>query len=212
MNNARHESSLVTTLALFIVCAAALFSTAGTMAQEYPAKPVRVIVPNSAGSVADIVARVVFAKMSEILAQQFVVDDRAGAGGNIGSEVAAKSAPNGYTLIFATNSIFTINPFIYSNLGFDPLRDFAGVSMVTKVPYIFAVHPSLGVGSLEEFLRLAKSRPGQVTYSSGGNGHATHISTAMFSWKAGIQMVHVPYKGTGPVSYTHLTLPTILRV
>ena len=175
------------------------------MAQDYPTKPVRVIVPNSAGSVADIVARTVFAKISEILAQQFVIEDRAGAGGNIGSEVAAKSAPNGYTLIFATNSIFTINPFIYSNLGFDPLRDFTGVSMVTKVPYVFTVHPSLGVHSLEEFLRLVKSKPGQITYSSGGNGHATHISTAMFSWKAGIKMVHVPYKGTGPAMQAVLT-------
>ena len=198
MTNPRQKIPLTEVLAFLLFSVAAISGSAASMAQDYPAKPVRIIVPNSAGSVADIVARAVFAKVSEVLGQQFVIDDRAGAGGNIGSEIAAKSAPNGYTLIFATNSIFTINPFIYSNLGFDPLHDFAGVSMVTKVPYVFAVHPSLGVRSLEEFLRLVKSKPGQITYSSGGNGHATHISTAMFSWKAGIQLLHVPYKGTGP--------------
>jgi len=201
MTNAKRLSHLFTS----IVVSGAVFFSCAASAQEYPQKPVRVIVPNSAGSLGDVVARLIFAKLSEILAQQFVIDNRAGAGGNIGAEVAAKAAPDGYSLIFAVNSMFTINPFIYSKLGFDPLRDFAGVSMTTKVPYVFVVHPSLGVRSMDELLRLVKSRPGQITYSSGGNGHATHIATAMLLWKAGVNMVHVPYKGTGPAMQAVMT-------
>ncbi len=188
----------VTTALLVCSTVSAVFGAAAALAQDYPAKPVRLIVPNSAGSVADIVARAMSIKLSEELRQQFVVDDRAGAGGNIGTEFVAKSTPDGYTLIYQTNSILTINPFVYKNLGFDPLKDFVGVSMVTKVPYVFVVHPSLGVRTMDEFLRLARAKPGQITYSSGGNGHATHISTAMLTWKAGLKLLHVPYKGTGP--------------
>jgi tripartite-type tricarboxylate transporter receptor subunit TctC len=204
MKSAGTGRALSNTFAGLILCAAA-FGSSHSAAQDYPGKAVRVIVPNSAGSVADIVGRAVFAKLSDMLNQQFIIDDRAGAGGNIGSEFVAKAPADGYTLIFATNSIFTINPFLYPNPGFEPLRDFAGVSMVTKVPYVFVVHPSLGVRTMEEFLRLARAKPGQITYSSGGNGHATHISTAMMTWKAGIKLLHVPYKGTGPAMQAVMT-------
>jgi len=176
----------------------AWLAAAPCVAQDYPAKAVRVIIPNSAGSLADVVSRVLFAKVSESLGQPFLIDNRPGAGGGIGAAVVAKASPDGYTLLFGSDSIMTIGPHLYSKPGYDALRDFAPVSMVAKVPFGIVAHPSLGVKSMDEFLRLAKARPGQLTYSSGGNGHGTHMNIAMLLWKAGLDLVHVPYKGTGP--------------
>jgi tripartite-type tricarboxylate transporter receptor subunit TctC len=168
------------------------------IAQDYPTKPVRVVVPNAAGSLNDSLARLVFSKVSEILGQQFIVDNRSGAGGGIGAELVAKSPPDGYTLLVAVNTVMVVNPFLYSKLAYDPLRDFEAISMLAKISEVLVVSPSLGVKTLDEFIRLAKARPRQVTYASGGNGHPTHLMMELFQRKAGIQLVHVPYKGTSP--------------
>jgi tripartite-type tricarboxylate transporter receptor subunit TctC len=168
------------------------------IAQEYPSKPVRVVVPNAAGSLNDSLARIVSSKVSEVLGQQFIVDNRPGAGGVIGAELVAKSPPDGYTMLVTANTIMVVNPFLYSKLSYDPLRDFQPISMLAKISEVLVVNPSLGVKTLDELIRMAKARPRQITYASGGNGHPTHLMMELFQRKAGIQLVHVPYKGTSP--------------
>jgi tripartite-type tricarboxylate transporter receptor subunit TctC len=171
---------------------------AGSSAQVYPAKPVRVIVGNAPGSLNDTAARLVFSKVGEALGQQFVVENRPGAGGSIGAEVAAKAPADGYTVLNAVNTMMVVNPFLYSRLGYDPLRDFEPVTMLVKVSEVLVVHPSLGTRTVKDFVSLAKARPKQVNYASGGNGHPTHLMMELFQRKAGIALVHVPYKGTSP--------------
>lgn len=166
-------------------------------AQAYPTKPVRVVVPSGPGTLSDSIARQVFSRISETLGQQFIVDNRAGAGGVIGTEAVAKAPPDGYTLLSTVNSTMVVNPFVYSKLSYDPLRDFEPVAMLAKISEVLIVNPSLGVKTLEEFVRLAKLRPGQITYASGGTGNPQHLMMELFQRKAGIQLVHVPYKGAG---------------
>ncbi len=169
--------------------------SSGAAAQGYPAKPVRVV-NVSAGSLADSVTRLVFARVSEALGQQFIVDSRPGAGGNISAAFVAKSPADGHTLYLAVQSVMTVNPFLYANPGFDPLRDFEPVSMVAKISEVLTVHPSLGVKSLTGFVHLAQARPGQVSYASAGNGHPTHLMMELLQRKAAIRLAHVPYKTT----------------
>jgi len=176
----------------------ALVAMSAALAQDWPRKPVRVVVPNSAGSLSDLVARLVFAKVSDILGQQFYVDNRPGAGGSIGAEFVAKAPPDGYTILQVSDGQVTVNPFIYPKLGYDPLHDFAPVSLVTKLTQALYVNSSLGPKTLDDFVRMARANPGKLTYASGGNGHATHLAMGLFLWKANLDLVHVPYKGTGP--------------
>lgn len=167
-------------------------------AQDYPQKPVRMVVPNAPGSLNDTVARLVSAKVAEALQQQFIVDNRPGAGGSLAAELVAKAPADGYTLLNAVNTIMVVNPFLYSKLAYDPLRDFQPVSMLVKISEVLVVHPSLGAKSVSDFVRMAKARPQQINYASGGNGHPTHLMMELFQRKAGIALVHVPYKGTSP--------------
>ena len=182
--------------AVIIGCAvAAAASTA--CGQAYPTKPVRMIAASSPGSAVDIVARIVAQKLGEQLGQQVVVDNRAGAGGNLGAELAAKAAPDGYTLFMGTPA-HAINTGLYRKLNYDLIRDFAPVSQITSGQYVVVVHPSLPVKSIKELIALARAKPGQLNYASAGSGNATHLAGELFASAARIKLVHVPYKGSGP--------------
>ena len=172
-----------------------LFAIGGwAHAQEYPAKAVRIIVPFAPGGPNDLAVRPVAQKLYELLGQPFVVDYRAGANGIIGSELVAKSAPDGYTLLIISSS-FTINASTYAKLPFDPLRDFAPVSSIATSDIIFVVNPTVPARSVKEFVALAKSRPGKLNYASSGTGGSLHLGAELLKMTAGINMVHVPYKG-----------------
>ena len=163
-------------------------------AQEFPAKAVRLIVPFAPGGPNDLVVRPVAQKLHELTGQPFIVDYRAGANGIIGTEQVAKAAPDGYTLLIVSSS-FTINPSTYAKLPFDPIRDFAPVSSLATSDIIFVVNPTVPVRSVKDFVALAKSRPGKINFASSGNGGSLHLGAELFKMTAGINMVHVPYKG-----------------
>jgi tripartite-type tricarboxylate transporter receptor subunit TctC len=184
-------------LALLFGLGGACLPAAGT-AQEYPVRPIRLVVPNSPGSLSDQLARLVFPKVTEGLGQPFVIDHRPGAGGSIGADLVAKASADGYTLLIATEGIMTVNPFLYPKLGYEPLRDFAAVVMLAKTSVMLVVNPSLGVRSMDELLRAARARPGEIHYSSGGNGHPQHLVMEILQNMAGVKLTHVPYKGTTP--------------
>lgn len=171
-------------------------------AQSYPAKPVRVIVPFPPGAGADITTRLFAPRLSEVLGQAVVVENRAGAAGNIGAEVVARAAPDGYMLLIAPASI-AISQTLYKKLPFDLLLDFQAVSMLASVPFVLVVHPSLPVKSVKDLIALAKARPGQINYASTGNGSSPHLTAEMLKMQARIDAVHVPYKGT-PLAVTDL--------
>jgi len=174
-----------------------LFSLPG-FAQGYPAKPVRVVIPWPPGGSNDIVGRLVTQKMSESLGQQFVADNRAGASGVLGSELVARAPADGYTVMVHSTTHMG-NAHLYgTKLGYDTLRDFTGVGLMSAQPGALTVHPSLPVKTTKEFIALAKARPGQVLYSSSGNGSAPHLQMALLVSMAGIKLVHVPYKGGAP--------------
>src|SRR5688572_18195874 len=165
-------------------------------AQTYPVKPVRMIVPFVAGGNTDIIARVVSAEMTKNLGQQIVIENRGGAGSVIGTELAAKSPPDGYTLLMVS-AAHVINPAMVKKLPYDSIKDFAPISIVADVPTAFAVHPQLPAKNVKEFVALAKTRPGELNYSSAGRGTVGHLGAELLSSMAKIKMVHVPYKGTG---------------
>ena len=178
--------------------AAALLLLSGLCcAQSYPVKPVRLIAASSPGSAVDIVSRVIAQKLSDQIGQQVVVDNRAGAGGNLGAELAARAPADGYTLFMATPAQ-AINTGLYRKLDYDLTRDFAPVSLLTVGHYCVAVHPSLPVHTVKALITLARSRSGQLNYASAGSGNATHLAGALFNTMARVDLVHVPYKGSGP--------------
>jgi tripartite-type tricarboxylate transporter receptor subunit TctC len=166
------------------------------LAQEYPAKPVRLLVTLPPGSSSDIVARVLGDNLARALGQQFLVDNRPGAAGNVAAAAAAKASPDGYTLFVSTFSTHGTNPSLYSQLGFDPVRDFVPVVLLASNPNVLVVLPSTPVKSVKELVALARSRPGDVTYSSGGAGTSQHMAGEFFQQLAGVKLTHVPYKGT----------------
>ena len=167
-------------------------------AQEtYPAKPVTVIVPQAAGGANDAIARIVTQKLGEIMGQTFLVDNRPGAGGNIGTAQAAKAKPDGYTLMLTTNSAHVINPAIYKNTGFDPIKDFEPVGLVANAGYVLVANSAFPANSVADLIAQAKAKPGQISYASAGNGTLNHLIGEMFKHSAGVDMLHVPYKGAG---------------
>ena len=166
-------------------------------AQKFPDKPIRFIVPFPPGGGNDILARLLAPKLSESLGQPVVIDNRAGAGGNIGADLAAKSAPDGYTIVIASNQV-TMNPALYAKLPFDIEKDFAPIALAASVPMVLVVNSSVPAGSVKELIALAKADPGRLNYSTPGNGTPQHIAFEVFNHVAGIRIAHVPYKGTGP--------------
>lgn len=169
-------------------------------AQTYPSKPIRFVVPFAPGGGSDLVARTVAAKITEALGQPVIVDNRAGAAGTIGADIAAKSPPDGHTLLLGSNGPLAINPSLYAKLPYDASRDFAPVSLVTVMPFVLVVHPSLPVKSLKELVALAKAKPGQLNYGSPGNGSTTHLANELLKSMTGMQITHVPYKGVAPAA------------
>jgi len=170
---------------------------ANAIAQGYPSRPVRIVIPLSSGGTTDVPGRIIAQRLSETLGQQFFVENRPGAGGTIGTDFVAKSKPDGYTLLLmATPHVITAN--LYKNLPYNTLADFVPVIRIASGPYVLTVHPSLGVNSVKELIALAKSNPGKIDYVSSGNGSLQHLTGAQFAHMAGIVLTHVPYKGSAP--------------
>jgi len=171
---------------------------AGALAQEWPAKPIRFIAPNLPGGPTDILARLIGQKLAETLGQPVVIENRAGAAGNIGTEAAAKAPPDGYTLVTGNNATFGANVSLYKRLGFDPIKDFTPIVLAATQPNILVVHPSLPVANVKELMALAKARPGQLNYSGSGMGAAAHLAAELFKSMTGTNIVHIPYKSAAP--------------
>lgn len=188
-------------------------------ADTFPSKAIKLMVGYAPGGTTDILARVVAHKLSEKLGQPVVVDNRPGAAGGIGSEIAARSAPDGYTLLMATASSHGINPAVYSKLSYDPVGDFQPVAFIASVPLVLAVNPSVGVSDIKALIELVKSKPGAMDYASSGNGSPGHLAGEMFRHMAGLTVQHIPYRGGAPsltgviageTQYTFGTLPATL--
>ena len=183
-----------------IVAALVPTCTAANADDQYPSKPVRIVVSFAAGGPTDTVARVIGAKVGDLLGQQFFVENKAGAGGNIGADMVAKSAPDGYTLLMATVSTHAINPGLYSKMPYDPVRDFAPVAQVGVTPILLAVHPSVPAKDVQSLIALVKENPGKYTYGSSGLGSILHLCGEQFKALAGgLQITHVPYRGSAPM-------------
>ena len=186
-------------LSTMLCTAAALAAfSAAAYAQSYPSKPIRMVVPFAAGGPTDVYARSVGQELSRILGQPVIVDNKPGAGGNLGADFVAKSAPDGYNIVLGAVGAFAVNMTLYPKMPYDVLRDFAPVSLIAIVPMMLVVNPALPVKTPRDLVELAKARPGQLTYGSAGNGTSVHMSTEMFKALTGIDMVHVPYKGVAP--------------
>ncbi len=199
--------------AMMLICA-----VGSALAQSYPNKPIRFIVPFPPGFAADALARIIGQKLAESWAQPVVIDNRTGAGGLIGTEMAAKAPPDGYTIFLGGSSTLAINPSLYGKVSFDPERDFAPVSLASKYSLILVVHPSVPAKSVKELIALAKSKPGQLNFASTGNGTTVHLAGELFKSMASVNMVHIPYKGAaavtdligGRVSLMFASMPPVL--
>jgi tripartite-type tricarboxylate transporter receptor subunit TctC len=185
---------------------------------QYPSKPIRFIAPNLPGGPTDILARLLGQKLAESMGQPVIVENRAGAAGNIGTEAAAKSAPDGYTLVTGNNATFAANVTLYRKLGFDPIKDFTPVSLVATQPNILVVHPSLPANSVKQLIALARAKPGQLNYAGSGQGAAAHLAAELFKSMARVDIVHIPYKSAAPAltdviaGQNHLMFATALSV
>ena len=185
------RARLLSGMALMLACGAG-------WAQGYPAKTVRVIVPYPPGGGTDTIARPLAQKLTESFGQQVIIDNRGGAGGNVGMELAARAAPDGYTLVIGLTAQLAVNPALYRKLPYDPVKDYEPITLIGAGAYLLVVHPSLPVKDVKELVVLAKARPGQITYASSGNGSGGHLCMELFKTMTGTNFVHVPYKGGGP--------------
>ncbi len=176
----------------------AFFALSAAHAQNYPVKAIRFVVPFPPGGPLDISARAIGQKLTEAWKQPVIIDNRPGAGGNIGADNVAKSAPDGYTLLMGAVSTHAINPNLYAKMPYDALRDFTPITLVTTVPNVLVVHPSVPAKNVRELIALAKARPGQLNFASGSTGSTGHLAGELFKVMAGVEMVHVPYKGAAP--------------
>jgi len=198
------------------LCILALIFAATASAQSFPTKPIKIIVPFPAGGTVDFFARVISTKLSDALGQSVLVENRAGAGGNIAAEAVAKAAPDGYTLLMGSE-IIAINTSLYSKIGYDPVKDLAPITLVGTVPNILIVHPGLPVNSVNDLIALAKKTPGKISFASTGQGTSTHLSSELFKLMANVDMLHIPYKGgppaiadliSGQVNMMFINMPT----
>ena len=191
--------SMVRMLTALIVGLASIgLSMPAASAADYPTKPIRIVVPFPPGGTTDILARAVAQKLSETWNQQVIVDNRPGAGGNIGADLVAKAAPDGYTLVMGTVGTHAINPNLYRKMPYDHVKDFAPIILVAGVPNVLVVNPSLPVHTVRELIDYAKANPGKLNFASSGNGTSIHLSGELFKTMANVQMTHVPYKGSAP--------------
>jgi tripartite-type tricarboxylate transporter receptor subunit TctC len=181
-----------------VICLLAGVFAVASAAAAYPDKPVRLIMPYPAGGSIDTAGRAVAQKLADTFGQQFVIDNRTGSGGTIGTETAARAAPDGYTLVIGGTGTLALSPHLHSKLPYDPVRDFAPVTMLIASPYVVVVHPSVAATSIRELIALAKARPGQINYASGGSGSAPHFAAELFNTAAGVKLTHIPYKGSTP--------------
>ena len=205
-----------TTIKIAGALAAVCFS-ASIAAQPYPSKPLRMIVPTSPGGIIDIVSRLLAQKLTEVSGQIVVVENRAGASNNIGTEYVARAPADGYTMLSATLP-FVVNPALFEKLPFNVERDFAPVSLVVAAPYVLVAHPSVPAKTIKELVALAKAKPGALSYSTGGSGTNLHIAAELFALQAGVKLLHIPYKGGGPAlasviaGETSLSFPSLSAV
>jgi tripartite-type tricarboxylate transporter receptor subunit TctC len=193
MNRKPKYRSAAGLLLLALAC-----GNSGAHAQVYPAKTVRLVLPFPPGGGTDVVGRLLAQKLSPLLGQQVIVDNRAGAGGRIGTDLVAKSPPDGYTLLLGTSSVMGTGPALYQKLPFDMPKDFAPISLVAYTAYVLVMHPSVPADSVKSLVAIAKSNPGRLTFASSGAGGAAHLSGELFSAMAGVKMIHVAYKGSSP--------------
>jgi tripartite-type tricarboxylate transporter receptor subunit TctC len=192
---AKHKmKTLFATIAALAVAVVPMTSAA----QAYPTKPIRLVVAFPAGGSTDIIARLVAQRLGERLGQQVIVDNRGGAGGTIGTEIAARAAPDGHTLTMGTTSTHVIAPAAYAKVSYDPVKDFSPITLVASTPYLLVLHPGVKANNLKEFVALAKSQPGKMNFASAGTGSTTQLAMEMLKIAAGIDIVHVPYGGNGP--------------
>jgi tripartite-type tricarboxylate transporter receptor subunit TctC len=180
-------------LAVALSCATVIASP--VIAQTYPSKPIRFVLPFPAGGPTDLLGRIMGQKLAAQLGQPVVPENRPGAGGNVGTEYGAKQAPDGYTIVLASPSL-SISPSLYKKLGYDPVKDFTSISMVAQIPNVLLVHPSVPVKTLKELVALAKANPGKLNFGSGGLGTSNHLGSELFKSLAGVNLVHIPYKGS----------------
>ena len=181
---------------IILICVSMLSSIA--FAQQWPSRPIKIIVPFPPGQGADIITRIIAERLAPALGQQIIVDNRPGAGAALGTEMGAKSAPDGYTLLNGGSAALAINPHLYKKLAYDTPRDFVPVTQLVDIAMVFVVNPSLAVHSIQDLTNLAKRRPGEVTYGSSGNGSTSHLVAAALASRAGLSLTHVPYKGAVP--------------
>ena len=197
-NKVQGSASMSIRKSLFVAVAALSVSSASAQAQDFPTRPITLVIPFAPGGSTSIVGRGVAEKMGALLGEKIIIDNRPGAGGTVGTRAVAKSEPDGYTLLLGYTGTLAIGPSLYKNVGYDPRKDFAPIGMIGNAPNSLVVHPSFPAKTLAELIAYAKANPGKVNFGSAGAGTASHITGEYFARAAGITLVHIPYKGTGP--------------